>query len=340
MPRNLQRALIGAIIALATTASAVAQQGPAVLRLGTFIPPTAPFIKNGLEHWINAVNADAEGTIKIELFAGGSLMKHPDQQLRMVLDNVAQIGFLPNNTAPGQFPDDAVFELPLGPRNAHEASVAAWKLYEKGLLRGYQDVKVLGFLANGPALLQTSFPVKRMEDVAGRKIRTQTEAQIGMIRVLGGTPIGSIPVTAAAESISRRLIDGTVSGWAAWAAFRLDKVATHHVELPMGYAILPLIMNKTVWEGLPPKAKAAVEKHSYLAASTLFGKVDTGVADAVRAKAKEGGGNDIVILADAEEARWRSALTAVIEDWRKSHPNGNALYQALETALAGTRGVR
>lgn len=331
---------VQSLLALATVAGlcspALAQNTPVNLKLGTILPPQAPFIQRGLQPWIKAVMADAGGTIKIDLFAGGSLVRHPDQQLKMVVDNVAQIGLFPNNTVPGQFPDDSVFELPLGPRNAREASVAAWRLYEKGLLRGYENVKVLAFLANGPGLLQTSFPVKTIQDLQGRKIRTSTTAQIDIVKALGGNPVGGIPVTTAAEAMSRRLVDGSVSSWSAWAAFRMDKVAPHQVELPMGYAILPLVMNRSVWDTLPPKAKAAFEKNSLLAGSLRFGQVDVAITDEIRAAAIKSGAGQPEKLDAAQEAKWRSALAKVIADWRTSQPNGGPLYDALSASLQST----
>lgn len=325
---TLLRPLLAGAAALAFGLPASAQQ-PTVLKLGTILPPQAPFVQKGLQGWIDAVTADSGGTLRIDLFAGGSLVRHPDQQLKMVVDNVAQMSLFPNNTVPGQFPDDAVFELPLGPRNAFEASTAAWKMYERGLLRGYENVKVLALLANGPGLLQTTFPVASMADLRNRKIRTSTTAQIDMAKALGANPIGGIPVTGAAEGMSRRLIDGSISSWSAWAAFRMDKVAGHQVELPMGYAILPLVMNKQAWEALPPQAKAAIEKHSYLAGSQRFGRIDTAITDAIRAKAIQKDGSRVAKLQPQEEAAWQAALQKVIADWRKTHPRGEMLHDAL-----------
>lgn len=331
------RTLLACSAALLCVAPALAQGSPTVLKLGTILPPQAPFVQKGLQGWIDAVTADSQGTLRIDLFAGGSLVRHPDQQLKMVIDNVAQMSIFPNNTVPGQFPDDEVFELPLGPRNAMEASTAAWKLYEKGLLRGYENVKVLGLLANGPGLLQTTFPVQAMSDLQGRKIRTSTNTQIEIVKAIGANPIGGIPVTTAAEGMSRRLIEGSISSWSAWAAFRMDKVAGHQVELPMGYAILPLVMNKQAWEALPPQAKAAIEKHSFLAASQRFGQVDTAITDAIRERAIESKSGRVANLSPQDAAAWQAALEKVIADWRKSHPKGTQLHEALLQSTRGTK---
>jgi TRAP-type C4-dicarboxylate transport system substrate-binding protein len=308
------------------------------LKLGTLLPPQAPFVQQGLQGWINAVTADSNGTLKIDLFAGGSLVKHPDQQLKMVLDNVAQISFFPNNTVPGRFPDDSVFELPLGPRNAAEASIAAWRLYEQGRLRGYEGMKVLAFLANGPAILQTTFPVTGTADLRDRKLRASTDAQVEMIKAIGGNPIGGIPVTGLAEGMSRGLVEGSITSWSAWAAFRMDRIATHHLEVPMGYSILPLVMNESAWATLPAAAKAAIEKHSYLAGSKRFGEIDAAITEAIRTKGLERDGSRTHKLEGAQEAAVRTALEGVVARWRKSHPKGEALHDALLQASRNAGG--
>lgn len=324
-------------VACVTAAGVVlAQAKPVSLKLGTIIPPQAPFIQKGLQDWIDAVNRDAAGTARIELFAGGSLVRHPDQQLSMLRNNIAQIALFPNNTAPGQFPDDAIFELPLGPENSSEASQLVWQLYDQGKLRGYEDFVVLGFLANGPNLLQTKVPVKRIDDLKGKKIRTSTTAQTDIIQALGANPIGSIPITSAAESISRGLIDGGLHNWGSWAAFRLDRVLSNHVEIPVGYSVLTLAMNRPTWERLPPEARAAFEKHSFAKASAMFGKVDDGVAMTIRKKAL-GENNHILDLSQADDRAWRERLERVVEDWRASRSDGDALYGALESALKDIR---
>ncbi len=321
---------------LAGVTSGLAQAKPIELKLGTIIPPQAPFIQKGLVPWIDAVNQDAQGTIDIQLFAGGSLVRHPDQQLSMLRNNIAQIALFPNNTSPGQFPDDAIFELPLGPENSFEASQAVWRLYDQDKLRGYEDIVVLGFLANGPNLLQTRQPVESLDDLSGLKIRTSTTAQTQMIQALGANPIGSIPITSAAESVSRGMIDGGLHNWGSWAAFRLDRVLSNHVEIPMGYSVLTLAMNAATWDKLPPEAKAAFEKHSFGKASAMFGKVDDGVAAMIRGKAIEDD-NHVLPMTPEQESAWRERLQQVVAEWRQSRADGDDLYQALEAELKDIR---
>ena len=96
---------------------------------------------------------DIGDAAKLQGFWGGTLGKAPTKQYELVKNGVADVTWvLPGYTA-GQFPQMGVFELPFLFHNGVEASIVGWKLHEKGLLDGLEDVHLVGFFASEPNAL-------------------------------------------------------------------------------------------------------------------------------------------------------------------------------------------
>ena len=57
-------------------------------------------------------------------------------------------------------------------RSSTEASLVAWNLFERGILQGFDDVKLLGLWTAEPSNLFTKSGVKSYNDIKGLKIRS------------------------------------------------------------------------------------------------------------------------------------------------------------------------
>jgi len=75
--------------------SAMAQT--VTLKLASFEPATAPITGGVLTPWARDVEAASGGTLRIEIFPGGTLGRNPLQQLKLVQDGVADLTW----TVPG-----------------------------------------------------------------------------------------------------------------------------------------------------------------------------------------------------------------------------------------------
>ena len=111
-----------------------------------FFPPVAETNYGSvLVPYLEKVAEASQGTISVDSFPGGSLGKNPRLQLKMMADGVFDITWAVAAYTPGRFPDNGVMELPGLFKTSQEASVTLWRLYDKGLLRGFDKIKVLGF---------------------------------------------------------------------------------------------------------------------------------------------------------------------------------------------------
>ena len=87
----------------------------------------------------------------------------------MLQDGVADIAWVIPSYTPGVYLDDDVFELPNVIQDSIEGSVAAWRLLQKGMLRGYDQYYMIGLFVSSPYTFHTNFPVRKPEDLQGQE---------------------------------------------------------------------------------------------------------------------------------------------------------------------------
>lgn len=334
----LKYVLSALVAVLATLGSARAQE--VTLKLSAFIPAQAPTFAQVIKPWVDAINADGKGIIKIDTFPGGTLGGNPGLQPKMVTDGIADIALVIPAASPGRFPDNEVMELPGMVANSTESSLAIYRLYQRKLLRGYDDFYVVMLGTTNPYAIHTRRPVKTFSDVKGMKLRAGGPVASAALRALGVAPVG-MPITEVAENVSRGLLDGTGGDWDVMYSFRIMEAAKHHyMAAILGAVPVAVLMNKKVYDGLPDKAKAIIDKHSGELMSRKFGAVHDGIQNARLTETKAAADHTMVFPSDAELAQLDAIMAPVIETWLKDHPNGRALATALKEELAKIRATR
>lgn len=321
--------------ALGLVSSQVAAN-PIVLRFSSFEPPVAFITKEILTPWAQRVTADSGGTLKVEMFPGGTLGRDPAAQMKLVLDGVADIAWIVPGYTPGRFDATTILELPFLVKSARTASLASWRMYEKGYWKGggFDEVKPLCVCGNNPVFVNTTFPAKALDDLKNRKFRAAGPVSLELIKALGAVPVGGITGPALAENLSRGLVDGTLNEWNALQTFRVLEVAKNQIILPLGSTPLMVIMNKAKYESLPPAAKAAIDKHSGEAFARIFGEMFDKNNQAVFDKAKGDRGRTIIQLSEEQQKPWRDAAKPVYEFWKKTTPDGEKLLKMFTEEVA------
>ncbi len=309
---------------------------PLDLKLAFFGGPKTPTYAKVLVPWAKKVSLASKGTIDISTFPGGSLGRNPRVQVKLVLDGVVDLGFFVPAYTPGRFPDNAVMELPGLLRDANESGIAIWRLYKRGLLRGYDKFKVLMLVTTAPYTIHTNFPVKRIEDLKGKKLRAGGPVAGATIRALGAIPVG-MPIPAVAQNISKGIIAGSATDWNVLYAFRIVDVAKNHYMGVMGTVPIGLIMNINKFNGLPAAARAAFEKFSGEKLARENGKVNVAVNKMLQAKTRKNKQHVFVDLDAAAQKKWDAIVNPVVDQWVEKHPKGKILLAALKEELAAIR---
>lgn len=333
----MKKSIVGMLAACAALWTSVAFAQSANLKFALPLPAQTPFVTEALEPWVQDVIASSNGSVNIQMFPGGSLVRSPDSYYGAVRDNVTEIGFIVGAYTPGLFPDEILLELPQMVDNPFEASVAFWRLHDQGLLRGYDDVKILGFMAGGPNNLMLANPIESLDEIAGKQMRVSGSSQTAIVDALSAVAVSNVGPTQAAESMSRGLIEGTLNTWASAAAFRIDRVTSQAIEYPLGFTIITIAMNKSVWEGLSDEAKAAFEAHSGEALSRRMGETETWINAGQREAFLEDGTREIWTVSEEEGAPWRAQFQPVIQEWISQSEDNQRRYDALQAELEDLR---
>lgn len=323
-------------LAIAAAVSAAASAQPVTLKFASFEPPQAPITGSVFTPWAKEVSAASGGTLKIDIYPGGTLGRNPLQQLKLVQDGVADLTWTVPGYTPGRFDDTQVAELPFLVTDATSGSLAMTKLHQQGLLRGFDDLKLL-LIGTVPANnVHSREPVKSLADLKGKKIRAGSSQIAKLVETLGAVPV-QLGAPQVAESLARGVIDASLNEWNFVATFKIDEVVRNHTVLPMGTVAVMVPMMKAKYDALPAQAKAALDKHTGEALARRFGAVVDKTNDATRERVTKSGKNNVVVLPPAEQQAWRAAVQPVTDAWRKSSAQNEKIYQAFTEALKQAR---
>ncbi|MDE4191639.1 TRAP transporter substrate-binding protein [Phaeobacter gallaeciensis] len=316
----MKHTLLGAAFFAAATALSplMAQAQEVTLRLHQFLPPPATVPKMILKPWGAQVEEASGGRIKIEHFDAMSLGGTPPGLMDQAADGVADMVMTVVGYTPGRFPKTEVFELPFMMTDPVATSKAFMELVETDLQEGeYKDVKVLGAWVHGPGVIHTESGVSKLEDMEGQTLRGPTRIITDMLKELGATPVG-LPLPAIPEALSKGVISGTVIPWEVTPAVKLTDLVEHHTEFSgkeaLYTATIVLVMNRDKYNALPDDLKAILDAESGQKLSAFAARVML-ERDAPGREIAEDKGNEIVVLDEAEVARWKEKAQPVIARW-------------------------
>ena len=323
-------AILGAALAVLTAAPLAAE--PVVLKLNSPAPPRSFLHAGAFEPWAQAVEQDSAGTLKIQMFYGGTLGNFGVTYDRVV-DGVADVGFILTALAGGKLKQQDVASLPFETRDSNESAAALWRIYEKGVTAGeFGQVKLLGIWTFPNAALHTKEPVRALEDLKGKKLVASNIIAAKVATALGATPVTLRP-DEAYQAISRGVTDGSLMPFTGMETFKLHEVAKYHLDAALGSDAAALIMNKQRYDGLPAPAKAAIDKHSGLLLSQKLGKATQAEWERGRSNVKD----TVTTLTPDQERQWKSVLEPIAQEWTRTTPNGAKVLEAFRAEVAAAR---
>jgi TRAP-type C4-dicarboxylate transport system substrate-binding protein len=319
-------------IALATIAAASAAAQQAVLKFNSPAPPRSFLHAGVFDGWIEAVEKDSGGTLKIEKFYGGTLGNFGVNYDRVV-DGVADIGWTLTALAGGKFKQQDVAALPFETRDANESAVALWNIFAKGVTAGeFAQVKLLGTWTFPNAALHTKEPIKSIEDLKGKKLTVANAISGRMAVLLGATPVTLRP-DEVYQAISRGIADGAMMPFTGMETFKIHEVARMHLDVALGADSAALFMNKQKYDALPAQAKAAIDKNSLLPLSRFLGKATTAEWERGRNNVKD----TLSTLTPEQERQWKAVLEPVFKEWTQATPDGAKVLEAFRAEVAAMR---
>jgi TRAP-type C4-dicarboxylate transport system substrate-binding protein len=278
----------------------------------------------------------------------GSLLK-PTQVLEGTRDGITDIGFEPTIFHPDKLPLEQIsFVTPFATSDVVQVGKALDALHAsipefKAQYDKFNVVRLGGSSFDSYELF-TTMPVKKFEDIAGKKIAT-AGAALQWLRGTPATPVQS-NMTLYYNSAKTGVVDGFIIFPSAIPGMKFPEAAPYVTKVGFGaqYAAA-LIMNKGVYDKLPPE----VRKIMHEAASAWTAAADQRTGDAGEAGFKSvpsfSGGTPFVLPRE-EQAKWANAMPNIAKEWaasidKQGLPGSKALSSYMdEIRKAGAKPVR
>jgi len=336
-PSFPSRRKVLASLAIACLASMEAHAAdPVRLKFTSFEPPMANITANVLMPLARDATAASNGTLQIDMFAGGTLGRNPLQQLKLVTDGVADIGWIVLPYTPGRFDDTEVVGLPFMTGNATEASMALHRLYAAGTLVGFEGLKVLALAATPPVAIHGNQAVRLPADLKGKRVRVSGDHLTRVVEALGGAPV-QVGGGQIAEALSRGVVDMTLNNWGFVGDFKVNEVSSQHLNIPLGAVAVGVVMRQDKFDALPPAAKAAIEKFSGETLARQLGNAFDRQEQEVRERVSKSGRNQVAAPSASELAEWKRQIDPVNEAWRTAKPRNERTYKVFVEQLKRVR---
>ena len=132
--------------------------------------------------------------------------------------------------------------------------VNAFRPYLERTLRERHDVELLAIYVYPAQVVFCKQPMKRLSDLAGRRIRISGAAQADFVRALDGTPV----FTEFAELMSNMSAGNTdcaITGAMSGNTLGLHRVTSSIYTMPINWGLALFGANKEAWHALPAELK-------------------------------------------------------------------------------------
>ena len=305
-------ALIGAValFGFATPASFAKE-----LKLAHFLPTRHHNHTVVMQPWADEVAKRSNGSLTVKVYPSLQLGGTPPGMYNQVLSGVTDISFIVPGYTPTVFPATGIVELPYLAKDSQHATRILNRLFEKYLAEEYKNVKVLTFWTVDSYIVQSVKPIRTLEELKGKKVRSPSAVQSDVAKALGAVPV-NMPITNVYTSLERGVIDGFIAGPSALFSFKLGEVVK---SMTTGFAggnlVLLMVMNKKAYEALSSEHKKIIDETSGEALGMRGAKAyDAQGAKALDVASKRSG-SQVIEFSAAEQAKIHKAAKPMIDAW-------------------------
>lgn len=313
--------LCAAVLLSAASASAA----ETVLRIGSHLQARTTAISEVVLPWLAAVRADVGDQITFREYWGGSLGRHAEKQLELVQSGVLDIGYVLPAYSSGQFPELGLFELPYFFESAEVAGLVGWSLYERGQLRGFEQVRLLGLFTTEPAGLFLRTPVASLNDLHGLKVRSIGAIHNRWLEAFGAAAQTMNPIDMN-QALSRGMLDGGIQGWSGMRTFDSFPLVKQAWTVPLGTTAFLLLINRNTWERLAPEVREAMLRHGGPALARASALAFRRFGERIEAELLQE--NRVAIRAPDISMGVRQRSQALHQVWIERTPDGRQVYEA------------
>jgi TRAP-type C4-dicarboxylate transport system substrate-binding protein len=309
---------------------------PVTLKLSFFTSDRSVAYLTAVKPFVDAINSDGRGLLKIDVYPSGSLGKIQRELPKQVLDGTADIAFIVPGQNPELFQDNAVVELPGLFRDAREASLTYTRLVALNALAGYQDFFVIGAYATQPETIHSRKPLQSLADLKGQKIRVNNPTEATALAKLGALPV-VLAFNETAPALSSGALDGATVPVTQLFDVGIGRLTGNHYLLGTSVAPLALMMNRKVFDRLPESAKALIRKYSGDWPADRFAEAYEATGKKIIDDIKADVRRTIVVPTSQDQLIAQRAFKSIAQDWAAASAHNSELLKLTESSLAKVR---
>ncbi|MDT3671355.1 MAG: TRAP transporter substrate-binding protein [Aromatoleum sp.] len=304
------RALFVGLVAMGLSAASVAAE-PIVIKFSHVVANDTPKGK-AADKFKELAEKYTKGGVKVEVYPNSTLYKDKEEMEALQLGAVQMLAPSLAKFGPLGVKEFEAFDLPYifdGYDDLHKITTGpvGQKLLGKLEARG---IKGLAFWDNGFKSFSANSPIKKPEDLKGKKMRVQSSKVLEeQMRALGSIP-QVMAFSEVYQALQTGVVDGTENPHSNLYTQKMHEVQKHMTLTDHGYLGYAVITNKKFWDGLPGETRTQLEqamKESTEYANRIAKEENDKSLEAVRASGK----TEIYKPTDAEKLAFKKALVPV-----------------------------
>lgn len=301
-----RNALTLAVASLALPAFATSAQAATSFIANSFYDQQHPHSRYGYIEWAEMVKELSDGELQPEVYTGTVLLA-PRANLQGIQDNIVQVAHHAAIYTPSEMPvANAVQELGFNYDDPLVSILAVtdFSLNNPTQLAEWEDLNIvyLGAYSTPPYMMFCREPVRNLEELRGKRIRTAGSTVSAWVEQAGGTPV-NVPSSEMYSGLDRGSLDCATNATNDLIDRSLWEVAKHTTLLPTGmYWSGPQWgFNEEFWSGLDDAQRDVFKQATAQAMTRMIVQFISASESAIE-EAKELGNNVYEPEADLMES--------------------------------------
>ncbi|SHJ79748.1 TRAP transporter substrate-binding protein [Desulfofundulus thermosubterraneus] len=290
------------------------QQSTYTLKMSDYYPVTHIASRDLAKFFIDQVEKQTSGRVKIEYYPAEQLGKLKDQ-LNLASQGVVDIAIAPASFLAGQLPLNTVMILPEWTK-ASEGSAIYDKLARGVLMEEFQKYGVRPiFMYTFPQynVGTVKKPINSPEDLKGLKLKTSGGLFDKIAARYGVTPV-VVPSPEIYESTQRGVVEGNILNIISAKSYKVDELEKYHTfGLALGGYPVAYVINENSWKKMPEDIQKAIlqagEEASKHAGQVFDQEEQKYIKDF------EQKGIKIHYITAEEKAKWLAPLKGIEQEW-------------------------
>ncbi len=313
--------LAGIVFSLMTIPAGPADAQEFTLRLSHPLPPVAAPHRFFLTPWVQRIEEQSGGRIKIEIIPANGLGGSSATLIDKVVDGTADIVWTLPSYTPGRFPKSETFELPglfAGPVATNQA---LWDFYNAELTEEFDDMKVLLLHVHAGQAFMSTKPIRSAADLKGMAVRTPSNTGTLWLKAAGANPVAA-PVPAIPELLSRNTVQAVMIPFEIAPAFKVHQLTKYVTTLPndgrIHTSVFVFAMNKDTYDSLPADLQKVIDDNTGANLSVQAGEIWVGIEKPGQDLARKDG-DEFIELDAAGVAEFEAIGAQAVAAWIKEN---------------------